>query len=73
MIGADPTGAFDGVQAIVVGIVVLAAAGTVGLSVLGLPAGLSGLAFVLLFAALMALSWTRIEDVQPRHDRTDGE
>ncbi|WP_394740939.1 hypothetical protein [Natronococcus roseus] len=72
MIGADGTSAFSAVQVIVVSVAILSAIGTFGLSLLGLPVGLTGLAFVLIFAALMGLCWTRFEKVNPRYDRTDG-
>lgn len=72
MIGADGTNAFGAVQVVVVAVVVLSTAGTFGLYLLGLPVGLTGLAFVLVFASLMGLGWSRFEEAHPRHDRTDG-
>ncbi|ELY59244.1 hypothetical protein C491_07881 [Natronococcus amylolyticus DSM 10524] len=72
MIGADGTGAFSAVRAIVESVVALSAIGTFGLSLLGLPVGLTGLAFVLIFAALMGLGWAPFEEAHPRYDRTDG-
>lgn len=72
MIGADGAGAFSAVQGVVVGLVVLSAIGTLGLYHFGLPAGLTGLAFVLIFAVLMGLSWTRFEETHPRHERSEG-
>lgn len=73
MINADPTGAFSGVQAVIMGIVVVSAVVTFGLYALGLPAGLTGLAFVVSFAVLMGAGWTRIKDAHPRYDRTSRE
>lgn len=71
MIGADPTGAFSGVQAVVIGVVLLAVSGTLGLYLLGLPVEMSGAVFIVLFVVLMALGWSRFETVHPRYDRTD--
>lgn len=67
--GADPTAAFNGVQAVVMAIVALAFFGTAVAYSLGVPAGMTGALFVVLLAVLTAVGWHRIEAVYPRHRR----
>lgn len=68
---SNPTRAFGGIQVVVAGIVLLAIGGTIGLSLLGLPAELRVVTFLLLVLGFGAASWPLIENLHPRHERTD--
>lgn len=55
------------------GIVVLAALGTVVAYSLGVPLEMTGVLFVALLAALAAAGWSRIEEAHPRHGNREDE
>ncbi|WP_090385383.1 hypothetical protein [Natronobacterium texcoconense] len=68
---ATPTGAFSEVQAVLMGVVVLSIAVTIGLYSLGLPVGPVGVTFLLVFFGTMVLAWPLFEKARPTHAHSD--
>ncbi|WP_121740978.1 hypothetical protein [Natronorubrum halophilum] len=62
------TGGYSGIQAVVMGVVVLAIGGTLGISLLGASGGVIGVAFIVLFSSLMVLAWPLFKKAHPRDD-----
>jgi hypothetical protein len=62
------TGGYSGMQAVVMGVVVLTIGGTLGLSLLGLSGGAIGVAFIIIFSSLMILAWPLFKKTHPRYD-----
>jgi membrane protein implicated in regulation of membrane protease activity len=60
------TGAFSGLQAFVLAVLLLVAGTTYGLYALGLPAEWSGAVFIILFVGSLAISRPLYRSVEPR-------
>ena len=65
---ANPTGAFSGMQAILLAILGLSISITVGSYLLGVPIELLWLVFIVGFLGLLTLTRSRFERAQPRSD-----
>lgn len=66
---ANPTGAFSGMQAVLLAILVLALVATVGVYLLGVPIDLLWLVFLVVFVGLLALAIPRFKRAQPSKNR----
>lgn len=62
------TGGYSGMQAVGMGVVVLAIGTTIGLSLLGLSGGFLGIAFIGIWSGLMILAWPLFKKAHPRYD-----
>lgn len=62
------TGGYSGIQAVVMGVAVLAIGGTLGIYHLGASGGVLSVAFIILFSSLMVLAWPLFKRVHPRSD-----
>ncbi|QLG27519.1 hypothetical protein HUG10_08120 [Halorarum halophilum] len=73
MFGDVSTSAFSGLQTVVLGVLLAALAGTLGLYVLGLPIEMTAVAFLVLFVGTLVLSIPLWKRVGPRFDHADRE
>ncbi|ELY58456.1 hypothetical protein C491_08974 [Natronococcus amylolyticus DSM 10524] len=60
------TGGYSAMQAVGMGVAVLAIVGTLVLSLLGLSGGALGASFILLWTGLMVLAWPLFKKAHPR-------
>ncbi|AGB37429.1 hypothetical protein [Natronococcus occultus] len=67
------TGGYSGMQAVGMGVAVLAIVGTFVLSLLGLSGGALGASFILLWTGLMVLAWPLFKKTHPRDGSTARE
>lgn len=65
---ANPTGAFSGMQALLLAILGVTIATTVGAYLLGVPIDLLWLVFGVVFLGLLTLALPRFKQAQPRSD-----
>ena len=73
MFGDRSTSAFSGLQAVVLGILSTAVAGTLVLYALGLPIEMSGVVFLALLVATFVLSIPLWKRAEPRFEHADRE
>ena len=70
---ANSTGAFGGVQLVVLGVLCVSLAATLGLYVLGLPRGLVGIAFVVIVGGSLYLARPLLRRFAPQFDSVENE
>jgi hypothetical protein len=67
------TAGYSGMQAVGMGVVILAIGATLGLYLLGLSGGFLGIAFIGIWSGLMILAWPLFKKAHPRYDSTTQE
>lgn len=70
---ATSTGAFGAVHLVILGVVFVALAATLGLYLLGLPIGMAGVAFIGIVVGSMLLARPLFDRASPEFDHIDRE